>query len=150
MRFYSIGEVANLFGIPASTLRYYDREGLFPSVKRSSGGIRVFSDSEIETLKMIECLKATGMEIKDIKQFLDWCLEGESTLEKRRDMFYERRKIVEEQIAALQKTLEIIQFKCWYYETACEAGSEDAPRNVPFEDLPEPARRGIEALERSH
>lgn len=149
MRFYSIGEVANLFGIPASTLRYYDREGLFPSVKRSSGGIRVFSDSEIETLKMIECLKATGMEIKDIKQFLDWCLEGEATLEKRRDMFYERRKIVEEQIAALQKTLEIIQFKCWYYETACEAGSEDAPRSVPFEDLPEPARRGIEALERA-
>lgn len=146
---YSIGEVANMFNIPTSTLRYYDREGLSPHVKRSNGGIRVFSDVEVETLKVIECLKSTGMEIKDIKQFLDWCLEGESTLQKRRDMFYERRKIVEKQMEAIQKTMEIIQYKCWYYETALEAGAEAAPRNISFNDLPEYARKGKAELERS-
>src|SRR5512133_3773725 len=115
MMFYSIGEVAKLFDIPASTLRYYDREGLFLNVKRSNGGIRVFSDAEVETLKVIECLKSTGMQIKDIKLFLDWCLEGDDTLQKRRDMFYERRKIVEQQMEDIQKTMEMIQYKCWYY-----------------------------------
>jgi len=146
--FYSIGEVANMFNIPTSTLRYYDREGLFPNVKRSNGGIRVFSDAEVETLKVIECLKFTGMEIKDIKRFLDWCLEGDSTLQKRRDMFYERRKIVEKQMEEIRKTMEIIQYKCWYYETALEAGSEDAPKNMSFDDLPEYARIGKAELER--
>lgn len=88
--FYSIGDVANMLNIPTSTLWYYDREGLLSSVKRSGGGIRVFSDIEIGTLRMIECLKSTGMQIKDIKLFLDWCSEGDQTLEQRRDMFYER------------------------------------------------------------
>jgi DNA-binding transcriptional MerR regulator len=147
--FYSIGEVASKLNIPASTLRYYDREGLLSNVKRSTGGIRVFSDMEIGTLKVVECLKTTGMQIKDIKQFLDWCADGDKTLQRRRDMFYERREIVEKQIEELQKTLEMIQFKCWYYETACEAGTEDVPRNMSIDDLPENIRKGRAALERN-
>jgi DNA-binding transcriptional MerR regulator len=146
---YSIGEVASKLNIPTSTLRYYDREGLLSNIKRSGGGIRVFSDVEIETLKVIECLKTTGMQIKDIKQFLDWCLEGDQTLQKRRDMFYERRAIVEKQLEELRKTMEMVQYKCWYYETACQAGSEDAPRNMPIDELPEDARKGKVELERS-
>lgn len=146
---YSIGEVASKLNIPTSTLRYYDREGLLSNVKRSSGGIRVFSDVEIDTLKVVECLKVTGMQIKDIKQFLDWCLEGDKTLQKRRDLFYERRAVVEKQMEELQKTMEMIQYKCWYYETAFEAGTEDAPRNMSIDDLPEGVRKGKAALERS-
>lgn len=147
--FYSIGDVANMLNIPTSTLRYYDREGLLSHVKRSNGGIRVFSDLEIGTLRMIDCLKSTGMQIKDIKQFLDWCGEGDQTLEQRRNMFYERRAFVEKQMEELQKTLEVIQFKCWYYETACEAGTEDAPRKMSIDSLPEVARKGKAVLERS-
>ena len=147
--FYSIGEVSNKLNIPTSTLRYYDREGLLSNIKRSNGGIRVFSDVEIATLKVVECLKATGMQIKDIKQFIDWCNEGEKTLQKRRDMFYERRAIVEQQMEELQKTLQVIQYKCWYYETACEAGSEDTLRNIAVDDLPEDVRKGKAVLEKS-
>jgi DNA-binding transcriptional MerR regulator len=146
--FYSIGEVAKLFNIPASTLRYYDREGLFMNVKRSNGGIRVFSDVEVETLKVIECLKATGMQIKDIKLFLDWCLEGDQTLQKRRDMFYERKKIVERQMENIQRTMEMIQFKCWYYETALEAGSENVPKTMCIDDLPEEVKKWKMAFSR--
>lgn len=147
MMFYSIGEVANKLNIPTSTLRYYDREGLLSNMKRSSGGIRVFTDMEIGALKVIDCLKATGMQIKDIKQFLDWCDEGDATLEKRRDMFYERRAIVEKQMEELQKTMEKIQFKCWYYETACEVGTEEVFRKMSIEDMPEAAKRGKAELE---
>lgn len=148
MVFYSIGEVAKMFNIATSTLRYYDREGLFPNVKRSNGGIRVFSDSEVETLKVIECLKTTGMEIKDIKLFLDWCAEGDSTLQQRRDLFDERRMIVEKQMEAIRKTMEMIQYKCWYYDTALAAGTADALKNLSYDELPEYVRNGKAELER--
>ena len=68
---YTIGQVSEMFGLPISTLRYYDKQGLFPGMERISG-IRKFSEKEIETLRVIECLKRSGLEIKDIKQFMDW------------------------------------------------------------------------------
>ena len=74
---YTIGQVSEMFGLPISTLRYYDKQGLFPGMERISG-IRKFSEKEIETLRVIECLKRSGLEIKDIKQFMDWCVEGVS------------------------------------------------------------------------
>jgi DNA-binding transcriptional MerR regulator len=137
---YSIGEAAQKIGVSSSTLRYYDKEGLLPMVERSSGGIRVFKESDFEWLKLIECLKATGMPIKDIKQFIDWFMEGDSTLEQRRDMFYERKKAVEAQMKELQKTLDTIKYKCWYYDTAVEAGTADVPKNMKFDEYPEKIR----------
>ena len=67
---YSIGQVAEMFGLPISTLRYYDKQGLFPNMERVSG-IRKFSEAEIEALRVIECLKKAGMEIKDINVFVE-------------------------------------------------------------------------------
>lgn len=133
---YSICEVANISGIAISNLRYYDREGLFPNMGRSGGGIRVFSDAEIETIRIIECLKTSGLPIKEIKQFLDWCQEGNASLNKRRDLFYERLEVVKKQMDDLQRTMNIIKYKCWYYDTALIAGDKDAPKNIPMEEVP--------------
>lgn len=66
---YTIGQISEMFHLPISTLRYYDKEGLFPNLERSSG-IRRFSSHEVESLRVIECLKKSGLEIKDIKQFM--------------------------------------------------------------------------------
>ena len=73
---YAIGEMAKMLGVPASTLRYYDKEGLLPSVARSSGGIRQFRESDIEWLRVIGCMKKAGMSIKDIRQELKQQPEG--------------------------------------------------------------------------
>lgn len=62
---YTIGQVSEMFGLPISTLRYYDKQGLFPNMERLSG-IRQFSDAEIEAIRVIGCLKKSGLEIKDI------------------------------------------------------------------------------------
>ena len=70
MQTYTIGQIAKLFDLPISTLRFYDKEGLFPNLQRSSG-IRQFTDREIETLRIIECLKKSGLGVKDIKQFIE-------------------------------------------------------------------------------
>lgn len=134
---YSIGEVASLAGIPISTLRYYDREGLFPNLERSGGGIRRFTDKEVEALGIIECLKTSGLSIQEIKQFLDWCQEGDSSLQKRRELFYERLAVVTKQMEELQKTMNTLRFKCWYYDKALSAGTEEVPRNLPPEEIPE-------------
>ena len=66
---YTIGQVSEMFNLPVSTLRYYDKEGLFPFMQRTSG-IRQFSDTEIAALKLIECLKKSGLEIRNIKQYM--------------------------------------------------------------------------------
>jgi len=134
---YTIRDAAAHVGIAASTLRYYDKEGLLPFVERSSGGIRMFREADIEWLQLIECLKATGMSIKDIKKFIDLYTEGDSTLEPRRDMFYERKQAVEKQMKALQKTLDYIKYKCWFYDTAVAAWSSDIHKNMKPEDIPE-------------
>lgn len=63
---YTIGEMGKIMGVPTSTLRYYDKEGLLPFVERSSGGMRVFSGEDLEWLYIIDCLKKTGMPLKDI------------------------------------------------------------------------------------
>jgi len=121
---YSIGEVAKMVNIPASTIRFYDKEGLLPFIERKESGIRVFGDSDVSMLKLIECLKHTGMPIKDIKKFSKWCLRGDGTLQERHEMFQERKKVVEQQLVELQESLELIEHKCWYYKTAIEAGTE--------------------------
>ena len=66
---YTIGQVSELYHLPVSTLRYYDKEGLFPHLEKVSG-IRKFSDAEMEALHVIECLKKSGLQIKEIKQFM--------------------------------------------------------------------------------
>ena len=88
---YTIGQVSEMFQLPISTLRYYDKEGLFPDIKRSSG-IRKFGEKELEALRVIECLKKSGMEIKDIKQFMVWCSEGSDTYPQRLDLFLNRKE----------------------------------------------------------
>ena len=121
---YTIGQVSEMFHLPISTLRYYDKEGLFPNLERQSGR-RLFSETEIESLRIIECLKASGLEIRDIKQFMEWCTEGPSTYGKRKKLFETRKTAVEEEMLQLQKTLDMLRYKCWYYETAIQDGNED-------------------------
>lgn len=88
---YTIGQVAQMFNLPVSTLRYYDKEGLFPNLERK-GNIRQFSDKDIEAIRVIECLKKSGLEIKDIKQFFQWVSKGSSTYANRKELFENRKK----------------------------------------------------------
>ena len=133
----TVGEISKLLNIPASTLRYYDKEGLLPFVERSSSGIRKFQDNDIEWLKMIECLKKSGMSIKDIKTYLELTLQGDDTIHERLELFKKQRRILQEQMASLQRTLDMLDYKCWYYEAARAAGSVDALQSMDESGVPE-------------
>lgn len=132
-----------MFNIPISTLRYYDKEGLFPDIQRRSG-IRIFSDREVEKLRMIECLKKTGMEIRDIREFMLWCQQGAETYEKRRDMLLRQKKAVEAEMERMSQVLDMIRYKCWYYDQAIQDGNEERLHSITLEDMPEDIRKAYE------
>lgn len=133
---YTIGEVSKLFDLPVSTLRYYDKQGLFPNIERVSG-IRKFQDTELEALRVIECLKRSGLEIKDIKQFMDWCVEGASTYPQRKELFEKQKERLEAEIAHMNQVLDMLKFKCWYYEQAIQDGNEERLKRLLPDRLPE-------------
>lgn len=133
---YTIGQISEMFHLPISTIRYYDKAGLFPDLERTSG-IRRFGPKEIEALRVIECLKKSGLEIKDIKLFMEWCSQGSSTYAQRRELFLRRKEIVEQDIAKMEKVLDMIRFKCWYYEQAIRDGNEDRLNEMIPDHLPQ-------------
>ena len=143
---YTVGEMAKLVGIPASTLRYYDKQGLLPFVERSPGGIRMFREQDYEWLQVIHCLKQTGMPLKDIREFVEMAMEGDGTIGPRLDLILRQQEAVRAQMAELQKTLDILEFKRWYYETAKQAGSTAVPRDMPEEEIPEQYRTARQSL----
>ena len=139
---YSIGQVAEMFGLPVSTLRYYDKQGLFPGMERSSG-VRRFSEAELEKLRVIQCLKETGMEIREIRQFMEWCADGPSTFPQRRALFESRKAHMEDVLRRMNRTLDMLKFKCWYYEQAMQDGSDEQVKQMIPEGLPEEIWRQI-------
>lgn len=133
---YTVGEIAKQLDVTASTLRYYDKEGLLPFVERSGGGMRMFKDEDISWLKLIECLKKTGMSIKDIKHFMDYCMEGDSRIDERLAIIEAQRDTVIKQMKELQEMLNMLNYKCWYYETAKKAGTCAVHDDMQIENIP--------------
>ncbi|MBR6865691.1 MAG: MerR family transcriptional regulator [Bacilli bacterium] len=144
---YSISEVAKMLNVSTYTIRYYDKEGLFPLVKRVNG-IRVFEDKDFPWLRMLNCLKNLNMPIKKIKEYVDLALKGDETLKERYDLILEQEESIEKQIKELKYYKKQIDFKKAYYEKALEAGTEEAVKDWPnpeatldVDELPNQFRR---------
>ena len=127
---YSISEVAKMLNVSAYTIRYYDKEGLFPLVKRVNG-IRVFEDKDFPWLRMLNCLKNLNMPIKKIKEYVDLALKGDETLKERYQLILEQEESIQKQIKELKYYKKQIDFKKAYYEKAIEAGTEEAVKDWP-------------------
>ena len=133
---YSIGEVAKMFNISISTLRFYDKEGLFLNLEKTSSGVRKFNDKNIESLRVIECLKKSGLQIKDIKNFMYLCSLGDETIKERLELFLKQKENVENKIKELENSLNMIKFKCWYYSEAMKDKTEKRVKNITLNDMP--------------
>lgn len=125
---YTISEVAKMLNVSAHAIRYYDKEGLFPLVKRVNG-IRVFEDKDFPWLRMLNCLKNINMPIKKIKEYVDLALKGDETLKERYQLILEQEENIQNQIKELKYYKKQIDFKKAYYEKALEAGSEEAVKD---------------------
>ncbi len=133
---YTIGKISRATGLPVSTIRYYDKEGLLGEVRRSPSGIRLFDDTNLGNLRIVECLKGSGMSLDGIKKYMEMLREGDSTLEKRKELFSERLSQVEKDIRQLRKVRDMLEYKCWYYDQTIKAGTEEVFKEMGPDDLP--------------
>lgn len=127
---YSVGEVAKIIGLPTSTLRFYEKEGLLPPIPRTPNGRRRYTIAHLESLRFIECMKQTGLPLKDISEIIKLSQEGDATISRRLEIMRTQRDAIRAQLAELQQHLAALEFKTWYYETAQQAGSCAAPEEL--------------------
>ncbi len=130
---YTISDVAKLMGVSAHTLRYYDKEGLFPNVKRVNG-IRIFEEKDFAWLRVLNCLRNINMPIKKMKEYVALCALGDASLAKRLAMIEEQEQSIDSQIKRLQYYKKEIAFKKAYYQTAIKEGSEEAVKDWPCKE----------------
>lgn len=138
---YTIGEMSKKLGIPASTLRYYEKEQLLPCVERTTGGIRMFKESDLEFLNIIHCLKQAGVSISGIREFIALFKQGDASIDARLAFFEREKECVLRQIGELKKTLAVLEFKCWYYTQAKKEGTTKRLVSLKPEEFPEPYRK---------
>lgn len=113
---YTIKQVSEKTGLSIYALRYYDKEGLLPLVKRSQSGIRKFSDNDIDWLGLICCLKNSGMSIENIKEFMNLCLRGNDTVEIRKNILVNHKEHILAQMKQLESSLCTINYKIDHYK----------------------------------
>lgn len=112
---YSIKEVAEKFNISSYTLRYYERESLIPSIQRNNGR-RVYTDADLGWLQIVCCMRATGMSISYIKNYVNLCTSETDTLEERRKIMIGQKEIIEKEIKKYTDLLELVDMKLDYYD----------------------------------
>jgi DNA-binding transcriptional MerR regulator len=112
---YSIKAMAEKANLSPHVLRYYEKEGLLPHVKRTKGGIRHYSDEDLEWLGLICCLKNTGMSIKQIRDFVNLSIQGPETLKARCEMLVAHKREVEERIEEMNRHLQKVSHKIEYF-----------------------------------
>lgn len=114
--YYTISQAAEKAGLPATTLRYYDKEGLLPFVHRGAGGARLFVESDFEWLRIIHCLRYTGMRVRDIRTFITCQMDGgETNQQERLQLLQQHRREVLQRLQELESSracLETIIQKC--------------------------------------
>lgn len=121
---YSIGDVATMMGINTSALRFYDRQGLLPFVARDKAGRRQFSKNDLNFIEVIDCLKKSGVPVKDIGHFVQLCMAGDSTLHERYAYLDKEEQMLMDKLRETQAQLDFLRYKKWYYKTSVEAGTE--------------------------
>ena len=127
---YTTAKAAEKIGISAHTLRFYDKEGLLPNVGRDEHGNRRFTDNDLQWLSLLQCLKNTGMSLKDIKRFAECTTIGDDTIDERLALFESQTEDVKCQIAELKRYLNLLEYKLAFYHKAKALGSVQAV-NLP-------------------
>ncbi|HFC7743085.1 MerR family transcriptional regulator [Neisseria meningitidis] len=133
---YTTAKAAEKIGISVHTLRFYDKEGLLPNIGRDEYGNRCFTDNDLQWLGLLQCLKNTGMSLKDIKRFAECTVIGDDTIEERLSLFENQIENVKCQIAELKRYLDLLEYKLAFYQKAKALGSVKAV-NLP--QIPETA-----------
>ena len=127
---YTIKKVSEMTGLSIPTIRYYDKEELLPDLQRKESGYRIFSDQDLESIDLIECFKASGLTIREIRHFMSLVKQGDVTLAERLAIFQTHIARLEEKLAAVQNALEHSRRTLTFDEIAAKTGLEEAAKEL--------------------
>lgn len=113
---YTMMQVCRELDMTYQTLKYYCNEGLIPGVKRDSNNRRVFDEKDVKWIKDLTCLKRCGMSILEMKEYLELCLQGESTIMRRKEMLTKKREELLVSIKELQDSVDYVDWKQNFYD----------------------------------
>lgn len=134
---YTVNELSKHTGLSIYTIRYYAREGLLMEIPRNENGVRFFNEYHLVLLDMIECLKYCDMSISEIKEFLLWTKEGDSTLSQRLELFERQNTVMEQKLQQLEQAYAMVRYKRWMYTVANQAGTMQVFEEMGDSDVPE-------------
>ncbi len=113
----TIKEIAARTGVSADTLRYYERMGLIPAVPRRAGGVRVYDEGFVEWVEFIQTLKAAGMSLEAIGDYIKLARLGEETCQQRKNLLAQAREALLQKIEALQTMARRADYELMSYDT---------------------------------
>jgi len=135
--YYTVKDVARQTGLTTYTIRYYIKEGLFPRVSVDKRGRHLFTDMDIETFYIIQCLKRCHMTIKEIRSYIDWLDEGDVYIERCLSLFEDKQTVIKKELQRLTECMDAVNYKVWYYQKAKEAGTLSVHNDMSEQDIPE-------------
>lgn len=142
---YTVKEVAKLLGMTAYTIRYYDNANLIPNVGRSGGNARLFSDHSLAWLKLIHCLRTTGLPILQVREYVKMCLKGDVTIRQRAQIIFKQEEVLRKQLELLNQQMEILTYKKHFYEELLAGRVTDIcnPSTTPIKQEPNIAPKHV-------
>ncbi len=122
---YTIKEVAEKMDVSEHTLRFWAKSGFFPFIKRDANNIRLFSEKDLEWVKIVKCLRSVGTENKEIKRYIDLCIVGDSTIPERYGIIQATKIKAQQQMEDLKKQLALLDYKEKFYQNLIKNNLED-------------------------
>ena len=113
---YTMKETCEKTGLSYETLKFYCNQGIVPNVKRDSKNHRVFDDRDIAWINSLSCLRNCGMSMKEMKTYIDLCLEGEKSIPERKEILAKKREMLELEMKRIQDSLDYIDWKQGFYD----------------------------------
>lgn len=122
---YTIKEVAEKMEVSEHTLRFWAKSGFFPFVTRDKNNIRMFSEDDLNWVKIVKCLRSVGTESRLVKRYVDLCIVGDSTINERYEIIKATKEKALKQMEELNKQLEMLDYKEDYYKNLIKNNLND-------------------------
>ena len=122
---YTIKEVAEKMDVSEHTLRFWAKSGFFPFLTRNDNNVRMFSENDLNWVRIVKCLRSVGTQTKDVKRYIDLCIIGDSTIKERYQIILDTKAKALEQMDELKNQLELLDYKENFYKNLIKNHLED-------------------------
>ena len=113
---YTMKEACEKTGLSYETLKFYCNQGLVPNVKRDKNNRRIFNDKDIAWINSLNCLRNCDMSLSEMREYINLCMEGESSIPKRKEILIAKRASLVEKLQQVQDSIDYIDWKQGFYD----------------------------------